>query len=34
MLYEEPGLRDRFGVDYERYLADVPRWLPRLRGGA
>ncbi len=31
VLYEEPGLRDRFGVDYDRYLADVPRWLPRLR---
>ncbi len=30
VLYEEPGLRDRFGKEYERYLADVPRWLPRL----
>ncbi len=29
VLYEEPGLRDRFGSEYERYLADVPRWLPR-----
>ena len=33
VLYEEPGLRDRFGSDYERYLADVPRWLPRLGKG-
>src|SRR5216684_1627272 len=30
-LYEEPGLRERFGAEYERYLAEVPRWLPRLR---
>lgn len=33
VLYEEPCLRDRFGADYERYLTDVPRWLPRRRGG-
>ena len=30
-LVEEPGLRRRFGEDYERYRANVPRWLPRLR---
>ena len=30
-LYEEPGLRERFGGEYERYLDEVPRWLPRLR---
>lgn len=30
-LVEEPGLRERFGEDYERYRANVPRWLPRLR---
>ncbi len=30
-LSEEPGLRRRFGADYERYRANVPRWLPRLR---
>jgi protein-S-isoprenylcysteine O-methyltransferase Ste14 len=30
VLYEEPGLRDRFGSDYERYQAEVPRWLSRL----
>jgi protein-S-isoprenylcysteine O-methyltransferase Ste14 len=27
--YEEPSLRRRFGDSYERYLAAVPRWLPR-----
>jgi protein-S-isoprenylcysteine O-methyltransferase Ste14 len=30
-LVEEPGLRRRFGDDYEAYSANVPRWLPRLR---
>jgi protein-S-isoprenylcysteine O-methyltransferase Ste14 len=30
-LVEEPGLRERFGGDYEAYCAKVPRWLPRLR---
>jgi protein-S-isoprenylcysteine O-methyltransferase Ste14 len=30
-LVEEPGLRRRFGADYEAYTARVPRWLPRLR---
>jgi protein-S-isoprenylcysteine O-methyltransferase Ste14 len=30
-LVEEPGLRHRFGTDYDRYRANVPRWLPRLR---
>jgi protein-S-isoprenylcysteine O-methyltransferase Ste14 len=30
-LVEEPGLVRRFGEDYERYRANVPRWLPRLR---
>ena len=30
-LSEEPGLRRRFGVAYERYAAAVPRWIPRLR---
>ena len=28
---EEPGLRRRFGTDYEEYCATVPRWLPRVR---
>jgi protein-S-isoprenylcysteine O-methyltransferase Ste14 len=30
-LVEEPGLRRRFGEDYEAYRTNVPRWLPRLR---
>jgi protein-S-isoprenylcysteine O-methyltransferase Ste14 len=30
-LVEEPGLERRFGPDYDRYRAHVPRWLPRLR---
>jgi protein-S-isoprenylcysteine O-methyltransferase Ste14 len=30
-LHEEPTLRARFGSDYDRYAANVPRWLPRLR---
>lgn len=29
-LSEEPGLARRFGEDYARYKANVPRWLPRL----
>jgi protein-S-isoprenylcysteine O-methyltransferase Ste14 len=27
---EEHFLRDKFGVAYEHYVSDVPRWLPRL----
>jgi protein-S-isoprenylcysteine O-methyltransferase Ste14 len=27
--YEEPTLRSRFGVAYERYTQRVGRWLPR-----
>ena len=30
-LVEEPSLRRRFGAEYERYTANVPRWLPRRR---
>ncbi len=30
-LLEEPALTRRFGDDYERYRAHVPRWLPRVR---
>ena len=30
-LVEEPGLRERFGEDYDAYRAAVPRWVPRLR---
>jgi protein-S-isoprenylcysteine O-methyltransferase Ste14 len=28
LLEEEPGLRRRFGAEYEDYCALVPRWLP------
>ena len=28
-LVEEPGLRRRFGDEYERYRRAVPRWIPR-----
>jgi protein-S-isoprenylcysteine O-methyltransferase Ste14 len=31
VLSEEPGLEKRFGEDYRRYRAEVPRWLPRRR---
>jgi protein-S-isoprenylcysteine O-methyltransferase Ste14 len=30
-LVEEPGLRERFGEDYNAYADAVPRWRPRLR---
>jgi protein-S-isoprenylcysteine O-methyltransferase Ste14 len=30
-LVEEPGLQRRFGKEYERYRANVPRWIPRVR---
>jgi protein-S-isoprenylcysteine O-methyltransferase Ste14 len=29
--YEEPKLRRRFGPEYERFCAHVPRWIPRRR---
>jgi protein-S-isoprenylcysteine O-methyltransferase Ste14 len=28
--YEEPTLRRRYGEAYDRYRANVPRWLPRI----
>jgi protein-S-isoprenylcysteine O-methyltransferase Ste14 len=31
LVYEEPGLRERFGKRYEHYCARVPRWLGRSR---
>jgi len=33
VFVEEPGLRRRFGPEYEAYARRVPRWIPRLRGG-
>jgi protein-S-isoprenylcysteine O-methyltransferase Ste14 len=29
--YEEPKLRRTFGEEYELFLRNVPRWIPRLR---
>jgi protein-S-isoprenylcysteine O-methyltransferase Ste14 len=29
VAYEEPGLRDRFGEQYEAYRRAVSRWVPR-----
>jgi protein-S-isoprenylcysteine O-methyltransferase Ste14 len=29
--YEEPTLHKRFGEEYDRYRASVPRWIPKLR---
>jgi protein-S-isoprenylcysteine O-methyltransferase Ste14 len=31
LLYEEPHLERAFGAGYQRYRAEVPRWVPRLR---
>jgi protein-S-isoprenylcysteine O-methyltransferase Ste14 len=28
VLYEEPGLRERFGAEYDEYARRTPRWLP------
>lgn len=30
-LYEEPTLRKTFGVEYDEFCVNVPRWIPRLR---
>jgi protein-S-isoprenylcysteine O-methyltransferase Ste14 len=30
MLSEEPGLRKRFGKEFEEYCRNVPRYIPRL----
>lgn len=30
LVSEEPGLERRFGDEYRRYKAAVPRWLPRV----
>ena len=29
--YEEPTLRRSFGVEYDHFCRNVPRWIPRLR---
>ena len=31
LIFEEPQLKRRYGADYEQYLSEVPRWIPRLR---
>ena len=31
LIYEEPTLRNRHGLEYEEFCANVPRWIPRLR---
>ena len=30
LAYEEPTLVETFGAEYERYRANVPRWIPRI----
>jgi protein-S-isoprenylcysteine O-methyltransferase Ste14 len=31
ILYEERALLKQFGVSYEQYCREVPRWIPKLR---
>jgi protein-S-isoprenylcysteine O-methyltransferase Ste14 len=31
LFYEEPTLRKRYGEEYERYRASVPRWIPKFK---
>jgi protein-S-isoprenylcysteine O-methyltransferase Ste14 len=31
LLYEEPKLRQTYGVEYEEFVRNVPRWIPRFR---
>jgi protein-S-isoprenylcysteine O-methyltransferase Ste14 len=31
VLYEEPALGRKFGLEYEQFRAHVPRWIPRLK---
>jgi protein-S-isoprenylcysteine O-methyltransferase Ste14 len=30
LAYEEPTLRASFGSKYQRFCAEVPRWIPRV----
>ena len=30
VLYEEPGLKKKFGASYDGYCQRVPRWIPRI----
>jgi len=30
VIYEEPTLRRTFGMDYDAFRVNVPRWIPRL----
>jgi len=30
VLYEEPTLKRTFGMEYDAFQANVPRWIPRL----
>ena len=34
LLKEEPDLRQAFGVQFDAYCHEVPRWIPRLRRSA
>jgi protein-S-isoprenylcysteine O-methyltransferase Ste14 len=29
LVQEEPALRGKMGAAYDRYVQDVPRWIPR-----
>jgi protein-S-isoprenylcysteine O-methyltransferase Ste14 len=31
LFYEEPTLNRQFGAEYERYRAQVPRWIPKFK---
>ncbi len=33
LIYEEPTLRKSFGLEYQEFCANVPRWIPHLRPG-
>jgi protein-S-isoprenylcysteine O-methyltransferase Ste14 len=32
LVHEEPALVRKFGAEYDAFRANVPRWIPRLRG--